>query len=217
MGLCLSAALRAQETGVDRRPDSAVRIDISRDYRRDVLSLKWNELIQANILNSVRYENYYRAVDYAIDDDQSYTFFSSREVYPGLMTAREAGGGLFVPLNDRLRISAGVYALRYDFNFSGRPYYDGVIHVSADYDVTSWLTVGAHGQHAAFASENARRGAILPSPFVPVSGFGVHGTAMFNESFGIHGAIGREFDPQGHRWRPVYGIAPVINLNSLFK
>ncbi|MDR1102705.1 MAG: hypothetical protein LBL42_03005 [Tannerella sp.] len=143
--------------------------------------------------------------------NSSYYLYRTDEVMPGLMFSQRLDAGLSLPVNEALSINAGVYAMKYLFNFGPGPQYTGGVHLQADYRLAPWLTVGAYGQYV------AGQKSMLPPPFVPQSVVGVTGTAMFNRTFGVTGAVGKAFDPWTGRWRPVYGIAPVINLNSLFK
>jgi hypothetical protein len=214
--LCGMAAVEAQEVKIERPQVNEVSMDVPKDYRPDDIKMKWDEQMRANLLTAIKYHNYHRAYGYATDAGQSYTLYNSQTVLPGLMALREAGGSMLFDISNRLSLGAGIYALKYDYNFGGI-YNDAVMHVAADYDVAPWLTVGAYGQYAAFARRNAGNGSILMSPMVPSSAYGVRGTAMFNEVIGVQGSVGRELNPFTGKWRPVYGIAPVINVNALFK
>jgi hypothetical protein len=150
-------------------------------------------------------------------DAFTWMLYNRREVFPGMTVTSEAGGTASFQAGESLAVETGVYALRYLYNFAPRPYNDAVAHLNLSYRFESGLTVGVYGQYALFSVQNARRGSTLPPPFIPRSGYGVTAGKMFNSVFGIQGAAGMERDLSGRRWYPVYGISPVINLNSLFK
>jgi len=214
--LCGMAAVQAQEVKIEMPPENKVAMDIPNNYQIYEINAKWDEQMRANLLTAIKFQNYRRAYEHEIDPGQSYTLYNSQTVLPALMTLREVGGSMRFDINNRLSLSSGIYAVKYDYNFGGI-YNDAVIHAAADYSIASWLTVGAFGEYAAFSHQNAVNGSILMSPMVPVSTYGVRGTAMFNEFFGVQGSVGRELNPFTGKWRPVYGIAPVINVNALFK
>jgi hypothetical protein len=216
LGLCYAGVVRAQEIEVVRPPESRVTTDVPGDYGMDVMTLRWEELLRANIVDAIRFYDYSNSAGYVIDDERAYTLFSSQTFLPGLMMARRSGGSMSFRLNDRLNVSAGAYALKYRYAFGGT-YNDGVMHAAADYRLLSWLTVGAYGQYSTLSKRNAGKGSILMSPLVPASAFGVQGTAMFNEAIGVQGAVGKELNPFNGKWQTVFGIAPVINFNALFK
>jgi hypothetical protein len=209
-------AVRAQEIKVDKPPEKRVTMDIPVDYRLDVENMKWEELLRANIVSAIRYQDYSNAMGYMLDDGRWYTLFNSQDFLPGLMTMRKAGGVMSFRPNSRLNVNAGVYALKYRYNF-GSTYNDGVVHAAMNYRMLSWLTVGVYGRYSAFSKHNAVENSILMSPLVPASAVGVSGTAMFNEVIGVQGAVGKEFNPYNGKWQTVYGVAPVINFNALFK
>jgi len=150
------------------------------------------------------------------DTGHSYTLFSRQTVLPGLMTIRDAGGSMDFRLSDRFNLTVGSYALKYQSNF-GNVYNDGVAFMSAGYELLPWLTVGAYGQYSIFSGYNAQNGSLLLSPLVPATSFGTYGIVMFNEYIGVQGWAGKEFNPFTGKWKPVYGAAPVINFNALFK
>ncbi|MDR1407840.1 MAG: hypothetical protein LBJ23_07330 [Tannerella sp.] len=214
--LCGVAVVHAQEIKINRPLENSVRMSIPEDYRQDAVMLEWEKQFRANILEAIAYETYFRSDSYEMGDEQSYALFNSRYVYPGVMMMHEAGGSMRFTRSNRFDLHMGAYAVKYNL-FTGNTYLDAVFYLSTDYRLQPWLTVGVHGQHSMLSNRNAMKESMLPSPFVPVSGFGVHGTAMFNDVVGVQGAVGKEWDPYSGKWRTVYGIAPVINFNALFK
>jgi hypothetical protein len=216
LGLCCAGVVRAQEIKVVQPPENRVIMDVPGDYRSDVMNMKWEGLLRANIVDAIRFHEYSNATGYEIDDERVYALFSSQTFLPGLMMTRKSGGSMLFRLNDRLSVSAGAYALKYRYAFGGT-FNDGVVYAAADYRLLSWLAVGAYGQYSAFSKRNVEKGSILMSPLVPASAVGVRGTAMFNEVIGVQGAVGKELNPYNGRWQTVYGITPVINFNALFR
>ncbi|MDR1676366.1 MAG: hypothetical protein LBR86_07865 [Tannerella sp.] len=200
-------------------PDSPKKADTADDMQLRIAELKPDDRSNAGIHLLPAYRDYARIYEgaFSTNDRLSYRLYGTENILPGLMFIQRQGADLSLPVNEALSIHAGGYLMKYGYNFGYRPYYSGVLHLRADYRLTPWLTVGAYGQYVPLEQYNARQGSMLPSPFVPASSFGVTGTAMFNRTFGVNGTLGKEYDPRNGQWRTVYGIAPVINLNSLFK
>ncbi|MDR1780376.1 MAG: hypothetical protein LBR50_06570 [Tannerella sp.] len=223
MAVCIAALVfsvltaSAQSEITVEKPVSDVKpaFDIPTDYSQDLINLRWNELISSNILNEIRYAEYYNSYFGTIDSERAYTLYSSQNLVPGIMLRRDAGGNMLFQLNDRFILTTGAYALQYR-TLQG-VYNDAVATMSVDYSPANWLTIGAWGQYSAFSRYNAMHGSMVMDPFVPSSAFGVSGTAMFNDAIGVQGIVGRQINPVTGKWKTVYGISPVINFNKLFK
>jgi hypothetical protein len=159
------------------------------------------------------YRDYARIYEgvFSTNDRLSYKLYHTEEVSPGLMFIQHQGAGLSFWASEALSIRADGALMKYGHNFGYKPYYGGLFRFQADYQAAPWLTVGVYGQRV-LAEQS-----MLPAPFVPANGVGLTGTAMFNRTFGVSGALGKEYNPRDGKWHTVYGIAPVINLNSLFK
>lgn len=169
------------------------------------------------LLSTMNLSDYLNVTSYPVDQKLRFLLYNSRELSPGVSDVYKAGGGVQAHINESFLLQSGFYAMRYTHNFGYRPYYDGVGYLMASYQVNTWLTVGAYGRYSMGADYNARHGSMLPSPFVPNTGYGISATTMFNEIFGLYGTVGREFDPFEGKWKTVYDVSPVINLYKLFK
>lgn len=210
--------ISAQEIKTDIGTENDIkRMEISEDLNFELPELKWDEQVKNDPFKSLKFEGFNKMYTHSVDDALYYSLYGNLTVAPGLYTSQTAGGEIAAQINRSFLVNFGAYGLKYDYNFAPQPYYDAVLHLNASYKVLPWLTVGAYGQYAAFSKYNAKHGSILPSPMVPRSAYGVHATTMFNEVIGIQGSVGKELNPFNGRWESVYGIAPVINLNRLFK
>ncbi|MDO4702374.1 hypothetical protein [Tannerella sp.] len=170
-----------------------------------------------DLLSTMNIADYLNVRSYPVDQKVRFLLYNKRELSPGVSDVYKAGGAVQAHINESFLLQSGFYAMRYTHNFGHRPYYDGVSYLMASYQVSSWLTVGAYGRYSMGADYNARHGSMLPSPFVPHTGYGISATTMFNEIFGLYGTVGREFDPFEGKWKTVYDVSPVINLYKLFK
>jgi hypothetical protein len=199
--------------------DSREKVGVAGDMQSRITDLRLDDRSNAGISVLPAYQDYAQIYKGAFStaNRMSYFLYRTENVWPRLMYFQRQGAGLSLSVNEALTIQAGGYLMKYGYNFGYRPYYTGVLHLQADYQAAPWLTVGVYGQQALWGKYNAQQGSILPSPFVPASSVGVTGTAMFNRTFGVSGTLGKEYDPRSGKWYTIHGIAPVINLNSLFK
>jgi hypothetical protein len=199
--------------------DSREKVGVAGDMRLRIMDLRLDDRSNAGTPGLPVYRDYARIYEGAFStaNRMSYFLYRTENVWPGLMFLQRQGAGLSLSVSESLSIQADGYLMKYGYNFGKRPYYDGVLHLQADYQAAPWLTIGVYGQHSLWGKYNAQQGSILPSPFVPASSIGVTGTAMFNRTFGVSGTLGKEYDPRSGKWYTIHGIAPVINLNSLFK
>lgn len=211
-------AVSAQEIKTEIEEKNEIqKLEISDDLNLELPKLNWDEQVKNDPFRSLKHEGFNKLNIHSVNDALYFSLYGNLTIAPGLYTSQTAGGEIAAQINRSFLVNFGAYGMKYDHNFARQPYYDAVIHLNASYQILPWLNVGAYGQYAAFSVYNAKHGSMLPSPMVPYSGYGVHATTMFTEVFGIHGAIGREYNPFQRQWQPVYGISPVINLNKLFK
>ena len=199
-----------------KEPAKSETVDEPLKMNLKMPDFRW-EAWKYNMLQTSHRVDYNDIITTPIEESLYYSLYSSWEVAPGMFNIRQAGGEIGMRINKSFLINTGLYAMKYDFNFGTRPYYDGVAYLSVSYNINSWLSIGAYGQYSAGEKYNARHNAMLPTPFVPHSAYGISATTMFNKTFGLQGGVGKEFDPFTGQWHFNYGVAPVINLNTLFK
>lgn len=196
--------------------NNQIELNIPNNYQLDAVYLGWDYQLRANTLNEFKLWNYQKMFQKEADEQLSFTVFSNSNIAPGLMMTRSVGADIQYLIGNNLIINAGAYAMKYNYNF-GNTFTDAVVHTDANYILLPWLAVGAYGQYSALARYNAQHGSILMAPMVPTSNFGVTTTTMFTPAVGLQGAVGKELDPFTGQWKTVYGIAPVVNFNALFK
>lgn len=223
--LCCICHTYAQEVQLGTKSkDTIPQMEISDGLNLNMPNFQWEQ--QIKIKNDPFYSlkkinGYNDMYTHSVDDVLYYSLYSDLHVAPGLYTTQTAGAGIGVQINRSFLVNFGAYGMKHSHNFGGNigagPFNEAVLYIDASYKVLPWLIVGAYGQYAALSIRNAERGSILPSPIIPYSAYGIHATTMFTETFGIQGLVGKEFNPIQGKWQPVYGIAPVINLDNFFK
>lgn len=214
----VSAEAQEHESKLNLRTPALPAMERKREIKMtlDLPDTRW-ESSRYPLLSTMNLSDYLNVASYTADQKLRLLLYNDREVAPGVSDVYKAGGGVQARINESFLVQSGFYAMRYTHNFGYRPYYDGVGYLMASYQVNTWLTVGAYGRYSMGADYNARHGSMLPSPFVPNTGYGISATTMFNEIFGLYGTVGREFDPFEGKWKTVYDVSPVINLYKLFK
>lgn len=182
----------------------------------DLPDMRW-ESSKYRLLSTMNITDYLNSYSFTVNEKSRIRLYNSSEFLPGLAGIRKAGGEVEFRINESFLLQGGMYAMKYDYNFGYRPYYDAVTYMNASYRVNSRLVLGIYGRYSAAEQYNMRHGSIMTSPFVPHSGYGVSATTMFNEVIGIQGVIGREFNPWEGKWETIYDVYPVIDFSKLFK
>ncbi|GEM_PF-4732099 len=145
----------------------------------------------------------------------SFSITGEGEIWPGITTINNA----MFDLNyntDIVNFNLGTSLWKMDGKL--RPNSDIVFYGNASINPVSWLTVGAYGQYSVMSVQNFKKhGFVLPAPMMPYTSFGVNSRIMFNETFGIEGGFGGQFDPVRRKWEPTYSIGPSFNFNRIRK